>query len=935
MDAYRRMGASRIQHGVSLADNQIGICVELSAPGRPVHTIAVEVKDWDTPVGIDVANRFGQMVRRLHNERIVDEGVIISSAGFTRAAREAAQFYDVQLLEPSDLDVMAARAAATPQAQLGEHTMPSPPKPFFAHPYPLQENFVGRIGERQMLSHWLAAKTQPVFALIAIGGMGKSALTWVWLLRDVLGQTIPGLQADPPESAWVCRVAELDRPEGALWWSFYESEATFASFLDAALAYGSGGTVDLTSYASVHDRVRTLIDLLRERRLLIVLDGFERELRGYASLSAVYQGDEVLKDSQGNHRACTDPHAADFLRSVTSLPLRSRILLTSRLYPKELDRLPGCQREDLAGLDPVDAVAFFHAQGVQGTRAELETSCGVCGYHPLTLRLLAGMIVNDPIKPGDVSVASGYCPLDDLIPREHHILALAYDSLEPAHRELLSRLAAFRNPVDYEVAVALCPFEGKRELGLAFRELVNRGLIVFDARRWRYDLHPIVRRYAYRQLVDKQTVHEQLRGYLSNVAEPEAPQIDSVEDLNPVVELYHHTVHAAKYEEALDLYRERLADPLFYQLGAYQLEIDLLTALFDGDQCPASLLESLPGGPELVSLPRLRDKRAQAWVLNTLASSYSRFGQPRRAIPLLEMHAALREGLRDRTNLTIGLRNLASVQIDLGELEAAEANLRRCIAWGQESQEERLIASSHQELGRLLAIRGAFDEADSILDLALALQRQTGRTQSEGRTWAYRALAALLSGDPQAALEAAKSAMRQAARAAAVPQSRYGVRDFVWAYWLLGASFRALGHLREAEVQLSEALTRCRRINLVELEPDVLLAWARWYHDRRDKPKACVYAEEALSIAIRAEYRLKQAEVRNFMAYSKLDEGELEMAHEHARAARDLAECDGPPHTYKPAWDEATRLIQLAGRNYPTEHRMPVGSSMRATASPV
>ncbi len=56
-----------------------------------------------------------------------------------------------------------------------------PLEPYFAHPYPLQENFTGRVSERVMLTKWLVGEQHPVLALTAIGGMGKSALTWAWL----------------------------------------------------------------------------------------------------------------------------------------------------------------------------------------------------------------------------------------------------------------------------------------------------------------------------------------------------------------------------------------------------------------------------------------------------------------------------------------------------------------------------------------------------------------------------------------------------------------------------------------------------------------------------------------------------------------------------------------------------------------------------------
>jgi tetratricopeptide (TPR) repeat protein len=919
-NAYRQMGARKVEHDLELAGNQIDVYVELATPGDLLHRIAVEVKDWSSPVGIDVINRFGQIVKLLHGERLIDEGIIVSAGGFSRPARNAAKIYGIRLLEPRDLQVMCDGATTEDRGWTNAPPILSPPTPYLAHPYALQENFTGRIHERQMLTKWLTGKQQPVSALVAIGGMGKSALTWVWLQRDVLGQPLPGLASDPPEAVERCRVSKAECPEGVLWWSFYEVDSSFALFLDKALAYASGGSLDSVSNPSVHDKVRSLVNLLQKRRLLLVLDGFERELRAYASLSAVYQGDEVVEDTLGNYRACTDPHASNFLRWVAALPLQSRILLTSRLLPRELEGVAGCQREDLTGLAPEDAVVFFRAQGVQGTRAEIEAACGRVGYHPLTLRLLAGMITNDPARPGDVAVAASYSPVDDLVPREHHILALAYDSLNQPFRELLSRLAAFRSPVEYEIAATLNPFEGRRELGLAFRELMNRGLIYFDEERWHYDLHPIVRKYAYDRLADKDGVHNRLRSYLATMPTLAAMNVENVEDLAPQIELYHHTVHAGKYEDALELYRERLADPLFYRLGAYQMEIDLLHALFPNGK-DLSCLRWAEGtnGSGQVPLPRLKEKSAQAWTLNALASSYSRSGQPRCAVPLLEVHYALREKLKDKTNLAIGLKNLASVQLELGELAAAEKNLRRSIELGDKSGEDVLRINGHQELGRLLAYMGAFDEAEQNLDTATEIQIKIDHVQSEGRTWTYRAQRALLMGQPRAALDAARKALRKAKEAAKSSQFVYSVRDFVWAHWLLGAAHLALSHLLEAETHLSAALTRCRHINLVELESDLLLAWARWHHEKETREQSREYAEEALSIADRCEYRLKQAEIHNFLAQWELDAGNAMEARKHARVATERARCDGLPHCYKSALEEAEWLLERTRSAQPSD----------------
>jgi hypothetical protein len=110
----------------------------------------------------------------------------------------------------------------------------------------------------------------------------------------------------------------------------------------------------------------------------------------------------------------------------------------------------------------------------------------------------------------------------------------------------------------------------------------------------------------------------------------------------------------------------------------------------------------------------------------------------------------------------------------------------------------------------------------------------------------------------------------------------------------------------------------------VKLEPDILLAWARWHHAARHTEYARQYAQEALSIADRCEYRLKQADIHNFLARLALEGGEREAAKTHAAAAYERAWCDGPPHCYKPALEEAERLLGELGVAPPPTTSFPV-----------
>ena len=491
---------------------------------------------------------------------------------------------------------------------------------------------------------------------------------------------------------------------------------------------------------------------------------------------------------------------------------------------------------------------------------------------------------------------------------QHHILKIVYNALDEKKRELLSRISAFRSPMSYEALSVFNTYKSEEEFDATLDELIDRGLLLFDRERGRYDLHPIVRGYAYDRLADKAGTHTRLRDHFAAVPPPE--KVESLDDLGPVIELYHHTVRAGRYDEALDLYDDRLARPLHYRFGAYQTCIELLRALFpDGD--PST-------GSGQAALPQLQKDDDQAWTLNTLAGSYAAAGLPRRAVPLVEQHIAIREKYDSKKNLAIGLGNLATQRILLGDLAAAEQSLRRAIGLSRQSDDEWVEASWHYPLGHTLACMGEFQESQDELRIAEGLYRHIKHQQGQGVVWASRALRALLMGDAKVALEAARKARELA-------DVEHVEADIIQAEWLVGAAHQAVGHLPEAEMHISEALTRCRRINLVESEPDILLEMARlrWAQAQgeevtgeestRLREESLSLAREALAIADRCEYRLKQADIHNFLAQVAMEKGDREEAQKHAEIARERAWCDGPPHCYKPALEEAERILESCG----------------------
>jgi hypothetical protein len=220
--------------------------------------------------------------------------------------------------------------------------IPTPPVPYYAHPYLLgASGFVGRRTELAQLDAWAHA-SEPLLIVEAIGGAGKSALTWDWAQTH--------LDVALPNRA------------GVIWWSFYESNATMGAFLTRGLAYLTQRPEEDCAHLSRPQREEQLLALLTQRPIVLVLDGLERLLVAYHRMDAAHLTDIAV---EAQPRACTDPRDGAFLRTLTRCTA-SKILVTSRLVPADLqDRagqlLQGVRHLPLYGLTAEDAISLKEA----------------------------------------------------------------------------------------------------------------------------------------------------------------------------------------------------------------------------------------------------------------------------------------------------------------------------------------------------------------------------------------------------------------------------------------------------------------------------------------------------------------------------------------------------------------------------------------------
>jgi tetratricopeptide (TPR) repeat protein len=772
--------------------------------------------------------------------------------------------------------------------------IPEPPEPYIAHPYTLLQTgrLIGRQTELNELTEWVTKSDKPVFSVVAIGGMGKSALTWHWFNK------VAPLEMKPLA--------------GRMWWSFYESDATFENFVIRALAYVTRRPREEVQKISPPDREEQLLAVLNREPFLVVLDGLERILIAYARMDAARLSDEEAGRPDARLPKAADPHAGAFLRKLSACRA-ARVLISTRLYPADLedrhtlDPLPGCQRRDLSGLSDEDAVDLWRAFGVSGGRDVLLPVFRSFGKHPLLIQALAGEIKRDRHTPGDFEgwwqAHPQFDPMALAGVKEAsvHVLEFALRGLSEEESRALNTVAAFRMPASYDTLAAVLvgddkPFPDERVLDRAFVDLEDRGLLGWDRRANRYDLHPIVRGVVWSGLDQsgRQGVYGALQAYFGPLPAVAFEKVGSLDDLAPAIELYNTLIGLGRFEDAYEVFRDRFANATLYRLSASRLRVELLEALF----------------PDGFRKPPWLHAASQAPAVNSLALSYQFSGRPGTAIPLFRRSCHLAETGHNIEGLAVFLRNLADALRFTGELRESEAGARRALGIDRGRSDRLRAGISLQHLGRILAARGVALDSGRALETSLRIFAEGRWRQPECATCAHLAQRALWLGD-------ATTARLNAARAWELAHDQRHERDFIRVARLQGEAALALGDLPLAVQRLDHALARSRTVEFAEEEIPALTALAELHRRQNNATAARELLEQVWEPAERGPYPLFHADALNVLAQIERDAGDTAAAICAATEAYTKAWCDGPPFAYHWGLEKARAHLAALGAPEP------------------
>jgi tetratricopeptide (TPR) repeat protein len=654
-----------------------------------------------------------------------------------------------------------------------------------------------------------------------------------------------------------------------------------------------------------------LLAVLNREPYLVVLDGLERILIAYARMDAARLSDEEAGRADARLRKTADPHAGAFLRKVSACRA-ARLLISTRLYPADLedrftgDPLPECGNLDLRGLSDDDALNLWRAFGVSGTRDTVLPVFQSFGKHPLLIQALAGEIKRDRRANGDFERWRQAHPrFDPLVlagvtEASAHVLKFALQGLSEAEIGALRTVAAFRMPASYDTLVAVLvgdgkPFADERSLDRAFVDLEDRGLLGWDRRANRYDLHPIVRGVVWGGVNERsrQGAYAALRAYFEPLPATEWRKVDSLDDLTPAIELYNTLIGLGRYEDAYVVFRDRLNKATLHRLSTSRLRVELLEALF-------------PDG--LGHQPRLGDPTSRAFTANALALGCQYSGKPGAAIALFRRYIDVGE----RTNLSnpAAHYNLADSLRLAGELRESEVAARRALGMSRRLGDSFREGTSLNLLGLSLATRGVSAHSGRALERALCIDASMRSAQGEGFDSYCIAQRASWMDD-------AVTARQSANRAWELARARRYERDFIRAARLQGEAALALGDLPLADERLHHALTRARTVDFAEEELPALAALAE-LHRRRGNPTAArELLEQVWEPAERGPYPLFHADALNVLAQIERDAGNTTAAIQAATEAYTKAWCDGPPFAYHWGLEKAKAHLAALGAPEP------------------
>ena len=546
--------------------------------------------------------------------------------------------------------------------------------------------FVGRRTELEQIVEHLAQPECRLLSIVGPGGMGKTRLS---------------IQA-----AQAVRAAHLDFPDGLYFVPL--AGVTGANLLPSALAHSLG----LTLYGSAAPQEQ-VIDFLRHKCLLLVLDNFEHLLEGAELVNSILQA---------------APDVKLLVTTQQALRLRAewRLALEGLDYPAE-DAPPDIPPLEYSAVQLFAQAAAQQRIGFKPDSRQQTSIARICRLLwgiPLAIEIAAAWIETYDAETIAAQLAHDLdfltSPLSDMPERHRSLRAVfehAWARLSVLEQEALARLSVFRGGFTQEAALVITQAEQ-----CILDELAQKSLRMRPGG-MRWEMHELLRRFAAEKLAvqsESENLASQAHSayYLEWIARqtPEfyGPQPQQARDAiqNELDNERRAWDWAAAHgcaealEAALDgLHRFHLIQGLYNEgLAAMQSGIDGLP----------------PGESDLLS----GMFACQAEFLHLL-------GKPQPAQKAAEQALALAQHSRSTDKEAEALLILSEVNMLQGSYELAQTHVEQAHDLSRKSSQKRNLARALNQRGTLHYRRSEYPLAAEYARQALEIDRQAGNRLGE------------------------------------------------------------------------------------------------------------------------------------------------------------------------------------------------------------
>ena len=420
------------------------------------------VQDWEAGVKYPTAERLEALIRALLEAGGLTMGreALEAHELWTAAERDAPRMH-TPFDEEWFAELLAACVRIAPAGENALHRVGSArPGSWTARRVqdwgeaPDTTGFVGRAAELAQLRACVLEERCRLLAVLGFGGIGKTSLA-VTLAQQVAPSFERvywrGLRDAPPVTEWLVR------------------------------AIGFLSDQDMESPAPESERMTALVQQLRARRCLIVLDDFE-------TLFDPGQG-------QGVYRTGTDGYGR-LLQAVAETSHQSCLVLISRETPPDLVLGGAVRALELHGLETADAQALLSHKQLHGDAQAWTSLVYRYGGNGLALKIVAETIRQ--VYDGDLAAF-----LSDAIANSgtvfggiRRLLDAQLQRLTPAERDVLARLAIEPQPIGLaDLVKEMAPSLGRNAVIDAVETLRRRSLVERGGRGATFTLQSIVLDY--------------------------------------------------------------------------------------------------------------------------------------------------------------------------------------------------------------------------------------------------------------------------------------------------------------------------------------------------------------------------------------------------------------------------------------------------------